>query len=59
MVSAAFAGLRRQRDSLLISFAFFAALYGFRLWISSPMLAMMAQGGPSTRACVELLITSF
>jgi hypothetical protein len=42
-VSAALAGLRRQRDSLLISFAFFAALYGFRLWISSPMLAMMGR----------------
>ncbi|MGA9641650.1 MAG: PP2C family protein-serine/threonine phosphatase [Terriglobales bacterium] len=44
MVTAAFAVLRRQRDSLLICFALFAALYGFRLWISSPMLAMMAQG---------------
>ena len=29
-----------QRDSLLLSFALFAALYGLRLWISSPMLAM-------------------
>ena len=44
MVSAAFAVLRRQRDSLLICFALFAGLYGLRLWISSPMLAMMAQG---------------
>jgi phosphoserine phosphatase RsbU/P len=44
MVSAAFALLRRQRDPLLICFALFAALYGFRLWISSPLLAMMAQG---------------
>ena len=44
MVSAAFAVLRRQRDSLLICFASFAALYGLRLWITSPMLAMMAQG---------------
>ena len=44
MVSAAFAVLRRQRDSLLICFALFATLYGIRLWISSPMLAMMAQG---------------
>jgi sigma-B regulation protein RsbU (phosphoserine phosphatase) len=44
MVSAAFAVLRRQRDPLLICFALFAALYGLRLWISSPMLAMMEQG---------------
>ena len=40
MVSAAFAVLRRQRDSLLIFFALFAGLYGLRLWISSPLLAM-------------------
>jgi hypothetical protein len=46
MVSAAFAVLRRQRDSLLICFALFAVLYGLRLWISSPMIAMMAQGAP-------------
>ena len=44
IVSAAFAVLRRRRDSLLICFALFAAVYGIRLWISSPMLAMMAQG---------------
>src|SRR5271157_2510802 len=40
IVSAAFAVLRRRRDSLLIFFALFAALYGLRLWISSPVLAM-------------------
>jgi phosphoserine phosphatase RsbU/P len=39
-VSAAFALLRRQRDSLLTFFALFAALYGLRLWISSPLIAM-------------------
>src|SRR5271157_3314577 len=44
IVSAAFAVLRRQRDSLLICFALFAALYGLRLWISSPIVAMMAEG---------------
>jgi phosphoserine phosphatase RsbU/P len=38
IVSAAFAVLRRRRDSLLIFFALFAALYGLRLWISSPCL---------------------
>ena len=44
MVSAAFSVLRRQRDPLLICFGLFAGLYGLRLWISSPMLAMTAQG---------------
>jgi sigma-B regulation protein RsbU (phosphoserine phosphatase) len=42
MVSAAFAALRRKRDSLLIFFALFAAIYGLRLWISSSLPAMMA-----------------
>ena len=44
IVSAAFAFLRRQRDSLLLCFASFAVLYGLRLWVSSPMLAMMEPG---------------
>src|SRR5271157_96144 len=44
MVSAAFAVLRRKRNSLLIYFALFAALYGLRLWIWSPLVAMTVQG---------------
>jgi sigma-B regulation protein RsbU (phosphoserine phosphatase) len=40
ILSAAFAALRRKRDPLLICFALFAALYGLRLWIWSPLLAM-------------------
>lgn len=40
IVSAAFAALRRKRDWLLIYFAAFAVLYGLRLWIWSPLLAM-------------------
>ena len=44
ILSAAFAGLRRKRDSLLIYFALFATLYGLRLWIWSPLFAMMVEG---------------
>jgi sigma-B regulation protein RsbU (phosphoserine phosphatase) len=44
IVSAAFAVLRRKRNSLLIYFALFAALYGLRLWIWSPLVAMTVQG---------------
>ena len=51
-VSAAFALLRRQRDSLLFYFALFAALYGLRLWISSPLLAMTV-ASPSLYARVQ------
>lgn len=43
MVSAAFTVLRRKRDWLLIYFALFAALYGLRLWICSPLLGMAEQ----------------
>ena len=44
MLSAAFAVLRRKRDSLLIYFALFATLYGLHLWIWSPLLGMMVKG---------------
>src|SRR5215475_3056688 len=44
MVSAGFAALRRKRDALVIYFALFAALYGLRLWIWSPLLAMTVPG---------------
>ena len=44
LISAAFAGLRRKRDSLLIYFALFATLYGLRLWIWSSLFAMLVDG---------------
>jgi sigma-B regulation protein RsbU (phosphoserine phosphatase) len=59
IVSAAFALLRRRRDSLLIFFALFAALYGLRLWISSPLLAMTAPNSilyTRVRACFNYII---
>jgi phosphoserine phosphatase RsbU/P len=59
IVSAAFAVLRRQRDSLLIFFALFAALYGLRLWISSPLLAMTMPSStiyPRVRAGLNYII---
>ena len=47
IVLAAFAVLRRKRDWLLIYFALFAVLYGFRLWIWSPLVAMIVEGSAS------------
>jgi len=58
-VSAAFAVLRRRRDPLLIFFALFAALYGLRLWISSPLIAMTVPGStiyPRVRAGFSYII---
>jgi len=43
LVAAAFAVHRRKRESLLVFFALFAALYGLRLWICSSLLAMAEQ----------------
>jgi phosphoserine phosphatase RsbU/P len=43
-LSAAFAVLRRRRDSLLIFFALFSAFYGLRLWIWSTLLEMTVRG---------------
>jgi len=43
IVSAAFAVHRRKRETLLVFFALFAALYGLRLWICSSLLAMAEQ----------------
>ena len=59
VVSAAFAVLRRRRDPLLIFFALFAALYGLRLWISSPLLAMTVPNStlyPRVRAGFNYII---
>jgi phosphoserine phosphatase RsbU/P len=59
IVSAAFAVLRRRSDSLLIFFALFAALYGLRLWISSPLLAMTLLNStlyPRVRAGLNYII---
>lgn len=59
IVSGAFAVLRRERASLLFFFALFAALYGLRLWISSPLVAMTAQSPmlyPRVRAGLNYII---
>ena len=59
IVSGAFAVLRRERDTLLLFFALFAALYGLRLWISSPLVAMTAQSPmlyPRVRAGLNYII---
>ncbi len=45
LVSAAFAAIRRKRDSLLIYFALFAVFYGVRMWLQSGMLNL--SGGNS------------
>ncbi|HTR25875.1 MAG TPA: PP2C family protein-serine/threonine phosphatase [Terriglobales bacterium] len=59
IVLGGFAVLRRKRDSLLIYFALFATLYGLRLWIWLPMVAMTVQGStfyPRLRGAVNYVM---
>jgi sigma-B regulation protein RsbU (phosphoserine phosphatase) len=44
IVSAAFSGLRRKRDPLLIYLAVYAILYGVRMWIRTDLLGMTIHG---------------
>jgi len=46
LVSAAFAGIRRKHDSLLIYFSLFAVFYGLRLWIHTTLLGITVHGSP-------------
>jgi sigma-B regulation protein RsbU (phosphoserine phosphatase) len=46
LMSAAFAVIRRKRDSLLIYFSLFAVFYGLRLWIHTTLLGITVQGSP-------------
>jgi sigma-B regulation protein RsbU (phosphoserine phosphatase) len=46
LVSAAFAVIRRKRDSLLIYFSLFAVFYGLRLWVHTTLLGITVQGSP-------------
>ena len=41
LVAAAFAAIRRQRISLLIYFAIFAVLYGFRMWMQTALASFL------------------
>ena len=44
LVAAAFSAIRRKHDPILIYFALFAALYGFRRWIKADLLYLTLQG---------------
>jgi len=46
LVAAAFYILRRKHDPILIYFAFFASLYGLRMWIKASLIALTLQGWP-------------
>ena len=46
LVAVAFSLIRRRFDAVLSFFAWFAALYGARLWMQSNMLNLMAHPSP-------------
>lgn len=43
IVSAAFSGLRRKRDTLLLYLAVYAILYGLRMWLRTSLLGLTIQ----------------
>jgi phosphoserine phosphatase RsbU/P len=46
LVAAAFYTLRRKHDPILLYFAFFAALYGLRMWIKADLISLTMRGWP-------------
>src|SRR5579863_9041132 len=59
IVSAAFSGLRKKRDPVLLALALFAALYGVRMWIQSELLNLAIQGSwffPRLRVGINYIV---
>jgi sigma-B regulation protein RsbU (phosphoserine phosphatase) len=46
LVAAAFYTLRRKHDPILVYFAFFAGLYGLRMWIKADLISLTLRGWP-------------
>jgi phosphoserine phosphatase RsbU/P len=46
LVAGAFYTLRRKHDPILLYFAFFAALYGLRMWIKADLISLTMRGWP-------------
>ncbi|MGA8343424.1 MAG: PP2C family protein-serine/threonine phosphatase [Candidatus Sulfotelmatobacter sp.] len=59
LVAAAFSAVRRKHDPILIYFAIFAALYGFRMWIKADLVSLTMQGWsffPRARSAIDFVI---
>jgi sigma-B regulation protein RsbU (phosphoserine phosphatase) len=59
LVAGAFAAVRRKNDPLLIYFALFAALYGFRMWIKADLVSLTMHGWwffPRVRSAIDFVI---
>jgi phosphoserine phosphatase RsbU/P len=46
LFAAAFYALRRKHDPILVYFAFFAGLYGLRMWIEADFISLTIRGWP-------------
>jgi sigma-B regulation protein RsbU (phosphoserine phosphatase) len=59
LVAAAFYTLRGKHDPILVYFAFFAALYGLRMWIKADVLSLTMQGSPffpRARSAIDFIV---
>jgi phosphoserine phosphatase RsbU/P len=59
LVAAAFSSIRRKHDPILIYLAFFAGLYGLRMWIKTDLLSLTLQGSwwyPRLRSAIDYVV---
>src|ERR1700676_2502788 len=59
LLAAPFAPIRRKHDPILIYLAFFAGLYGLRMWIKTDLLSLTLQGSwwyPRLRSAIDYIV---
>jgi phosphoserine phosphatase RsbU/P len=59
LVAVAFSAIRRKRDPILIYFAFFAGLYGLRMWVKTDLLSLTIHGSwfyPRLRSAIDFIV---
>ena len=59
LVAAAFYALRRKHDPILVYFAFFAGLYGLRMWIKADLVSLNMQSWsffPRFRSAIDFVV---
>lgn len=59
LVAVAFSAIRRKHDPILIYFAFFAGLYGLRMWVKTDLLSLTIHGSwfyPRLRSAIDFIV---
>ena len=59
LVAVAFSSIRRKHDPIMVYLAFFAGLYGLRMWIRTDLLSLNMQGWsfyPRLRSAIDFIV---